>query len=328
MVAAPGNSPLDFGVHDPSRASPHTVKHTSRIVTVLQALGSLVGIPVGLVSAYSIYHGNFTAEAQCQTLRANIVAMLDKNADPTTLRMLVGRDVVTFESQCAAVDPDAVKAFKSLLTAKSAPASAAPKQAAKEPPQKSEPAAKPAEPVKQVAAPPAPPVKPAQVKAAPVKTVPPVETAKPSAAAVRSKPAAEAVKPAPSVEAKAGEPDAAASDANWIASVRQALTHAPARQEPASASAAVAVPAPPPATLAAPPVSQPRVVPEAPPRPATVPALPEPVSVAAPPAPPPSDDHPVPPGSIPEAQPMQQAAAPAERSWMSKVPILNRVVGN
>lgn len=313
MVAAPGNSPLDFGVHDPSRARTYTVKHTSRIVTILQALGSLIGIPVGLVSAYSIYHGNFTAEAQCQTLRANIIAMLDKNADPTTLRMLVGRDVVTFESQCAAVDPDAVKAFKSLLTAKSAPVPEAPKQAAKEPPQK--PVAKVAEPVKQAAAPSAPVAPP--VKPAPVKTAPPVETAKPtpSVAATKIKPAAEVAKPAPAVEANA---DAANADANWIASVRQALVHAPARQEPAAG----------PAPLAAPAVSPPRVMHEAPPSAAVAPALPEPVAVAAPPAPPPASDHPVPPGSIPEPQPMEQGAAPAERSWMSKVPILNRVVGN
>src|SRR5581483_4931972 len=143
---------------------------------------------------YSIYHGNFTAEAQCQTLRANIIAMLDKNADPTTLRMLVGRDVVNFESQCAAVDADAVKAFKALLTAKSAPAPVAPMQAAKEPPQKSESVQKPAEPVKQVAAPPAPPVKPAQIKGAPVKTSPPVEAAKaaPAPAPAKSKPPVDA----------------------------------------------------------------------------------------------------------------------------------------
>ena len=60
---------------------------------MLQVVGSLLAIPVGLASAYSIYRANFSADTTCQTLRANIVSMLDKSVDAGTRRMLVRRDV-------------------------------------------------------------------------------------------------------------------------------------------------------------------------------------------------------------------------------------------
>jgi len=320
MLVARRDPPLHSGEYDGSRAHGHG--HSSRFMTALQVVGSLLAIPVGLASAYSIYHTNFTAEARCESLRGNIVSMLDKSADASTLRMLVRRDVAAFESTCGAVDPDAVAAFKKLLTAKAAaPAPVAapvhqppavveqPQQAAHEPVQQ------PVETVKQVAPP----------KAAPA-------------------PVAAEAKP---VEAKPIHRDAATSDAHWIDSVREALTHAPAAHEdaveapaPAPAPPAVAQPAvqPPPAVQLTPPppppAPPPRVVHEAPPAPPVslaapaAPALPEPVPVAAAPAPAPAADHPVPPGSIPDAQPAEKPAETSGHSWMSQVPILNRVVGN
>ena len=64
--------------------------------------------------------------------------MLDKSTDASTLRMLVRRDVVTFETSCGAVDPDAVKAFKALLQRprprpSTPPAAEPPKQVVQEP---------------------------------------------------------------------------------------------------------------------------------------------------------------------------------------------------
>ena len=94
----------------------------ARTVSMLQVVGSLLAIPVGLASAYSIYRANFSPDTACQTLRAGIVSMLDKNVDAATRRVLVRRDVEAFEKTCGAVDPDATAAFKSLLVA--APASA------------------------------------------------------------------------------------------------------------------------------------------------------------------------------------------------------------
>src|SRR6185503_18307322 len=119
---------------------------------------------------YSVYHSSFTVEARCETLRANIVGLLDKSADATTLRMLVKRDVTTFEDTCGAVDPDAVKAFKHLLAARTAPApqvapvAPATAEAVQKPIQKL--VQKPVEAVKQ-AAPPNP--APAIVEAKPVR---------------------------------------------------------------------------------------------------------------------------------------------------------------
>ncbi len=106
----------------------------ARTVSMLQVVGSLLAIPVGLASAYSIYRVNFSPDTACQTLRAGIVSMLDKNVDAATRRILVRRDVEAFEKTCGAVDPDATAAFKSLLVAAPASASAvAPAQPAAAP---------------------------------------------------------------------------------------------------------------------------------------------------------------------------------------------------
>ena len=84
----------------------------TRFMTVVQVAGSLLAIPLGLASGYSIYHSSFSAEARCQGLRANIISMLDKSADASTLRMLMRRDVADFETACGTVDPDAVEGFQ------------------------------------------------------------------------------------------------------------------------------------------------------------------------------------------------------------------------
>ena len=93
---------------------------------MLQVVGSLLAIPVGLGSAYSIYRANFSVETTCQSLRTNIVSMIDKSVDASTRRMLVRRDVEAFEQTCGAVDPDATAAFKALLAADKAPVPTAP----------------------------------------------------------------------------------------------------------------------------------------------------------------------------------------------------------
>jgi hypothetical protein len=118
MLVARRDPPFHSGVHDAAPgigATPAPVH--ARFMTGLQLIGSVLAIPVGLASGYSIYHANFSTEAHCQGLRANIVSMLDKSADAYTLRMLVRRDVAAFEASCGNVDPDAVAAFKTLLIA-------------------------------------------------------------------------------------------------------------------------------------------------------------------------------------------------------------------
>jgi hypothetical protein len=317
MLVARRDPPLHAeAAHDP-RIYGHPVRHTSRLMSAVQVISTLVAIPVGLASVYSIYHSNFTVEARCETLRGSIISMLDKSTDASTLRMLVRRDVVTFETSCGAIDPDAVKAFKALLAAKVEP-KAAPKAA--EPPKQvvHEPAPKPVE----LARPAAPP------KLAPLA---PVVEAKPA----EIKPTE--IKPA---EPKPVRRDAETSDANWINSVRDALTHSPAHDDAVDASAPAeiatpAVSAPPPRVLGQLPVmSQPPAAsPGLAAPPAIAPALPEPVPVAAAPAPAPAADHPVPPAAIPDAQPGAQPLAKSaepksSHSWLAKIPLVNRVVGD
>src|SRR6202142_649688 len=114
--------PFHPGAHDASsshgadvagRAAPRL----ARTVSMLQVVGSLLAIPVGLASGYSIYRANFSVDTTCQGLRANIVSMIDKSVDAGTRRMLVRRDIETFEQSCGAIDPDATAAFKALLAA-------------------------------------------------------------------------------------------------------------------------------------------------------------------------------------------------------------------
>jgi hypothetical protein len=122
MLVATRDPLLQSGAPDASRATRAAAPRFAGLMTGLQIAGSLLALPVGLVSGYSVYHANFSAEARCQNLRANIISTLDKSADASTLRMLVRRDVTAFEVSCATVDPDAVAAFRSLFAARPQPA--------------------------------------------------------------------------------------------------------------------------------------------------------------------------------------------------------------
>ena len=116
----PGAIRFHPGAHDaayrPDRGA-HAVRapRLARTVTMLQVLGSLLAIPLGLASAYSIYRANFSPETTCQSLRANIVSMLDKSVDAAHPAHAGAPRRVTFEQNCGAVDPDATAAFKALL---------------------------------------------------------------------------------------------------------------------------------------------------------------------------------------------------------------------
>ena len=192
--------PFHAGAEDASVSGGRARSRVARAMSALQIAGTLLAIPVGLGSAYSMYRANFSVETTCQSLRANIVAMLDKSVDASTRHMLVRRDIEAFQATCGAVDPDATAAFKVLLADenKSAPVAAS------------------------VVAPVATTVPPrAEAKPEAV-----VRKAEPRPAVVAKQPAAA---PAPVVsEAKPAQRDAATSDAMWLAAVRQALvTHGP-----------------------------------------------------------------------------------------------------
>ena len=271
-------------------------------MTALQLAGSLLAIPVGLASAYSIYRANFSVETTCQSLRANIVSMIDKSVDASTRHMLVRHDVEKFEQTCGAIDPDATAAFKTLLAADKAPV-AAPivrhvEAAPKEPVHKAEP--HPQVVAKQPAAPPA--------AATTVARREPAEFDTQWLDAVRGallahhaeQPAADGVK---TLAAPAVIP------AQW----------------PAQRNAAV--PAPAPAQISAPATPAAPVTP-----PVVAPALPPATSVAAPPVPQTDPDHPVPPGAIPNADDVAAAKPEPHHSrigqWIAKVPLMGKVIDN
>src|SRR3974390_1453572 len=119
MLEARREPKFDGSLRDlPDSPPAYAAWHGSRLsswVNVFQLVGALLAVPVALGSAYSLYRANFSPEPTCQSLRAGIISMLDKNVDASTRRALVRRDVEAFEQTCGAVDPDATKVFKALL---------------------------------------------------------------------------------------------------------------------------------------------------------------------------------------------------------------------
>ena len=272
-----------------------------RFVTVIQMIASLLAVPVGIGSAYTFYRANFSPETTCQSLRNGIIAMLDKGVDASTRRILVRRDVESFEKTCAAVDPEATAAFKALLAAEKSPSVAA-----------------------------APATKAQPNDAAPKEQVHKAEPrpqATPKQAATNAQaPVAQNVRREPAV-----------SDTQWLDAVRQALvTHQPdARPVESSKSRPMPPPTAPPAAAAA---SAPPAT--ATPAPAVAPTLPPPVAIAPVPAQrnaaqPKDPDHPVPPESIPSSETVATTETKPDESgrsrigkWISAIPLLGPVVDN
>ena len=297
MLAARRDPPLHSGAHEAPHLSgthaPHATPGLARLMTVLQVVGSLLAIPVGLASGYSIYHANFSPEANCQSLRAGIISMLDKNADATTLRLLVRRDVQAFEGSCGSVDPDAVAAFKTLLARGKTAAPAA-----------------------------SPPV--VATKEATRVTVRQPENVL-TRAALKT--------PSALTENKPVRRDGTSSDADWVTAVRQALVHSPAPLAEASEAplAVATTPRLPPQTrkqheLPAPAISlAPGAAAPAIPPTATVAARPAPLADDAHPVPP----APIP-DAAPLRKAAE--AAPATRhsgfsGLIAQIPLLGRMVG-
>ncbi len=348
------------GTHDVPSA-PSTVGRLARTMSLLQVLGTVLAIPVGLGSAYTMYKSNFTSEASCQALRANIIQILDKSVDASARHMLVRRDVEAFEKTCGGVDPDAAAAFKGLLATDKTAVAAVPRRVEVQP--------KAAE------------AKPVDVKAAEAKAVEtkPVERKIEPKVEAKAEPKAEAIKPAAKPAAVAAVAVAAApvvaprevlkSDTEWLDAVRGALKAPPADAadvaeskfekavaEPKQAEAkAVEVKATEEKraetknAIAAPLVRQ--AVREAPPMSIENVRTPPLATVSAPMLPPPSaissvpeprvearaepqlervraDDHPVPPGAIPDAP--ADVTPPAERSrigqLISEIPFAKRLL--
>lgn len=320
MLVARRDPPFPPGARDASAAHPvHAATRSARVLNVLQLVGSLLAIPVGLASAYSIYHTNFTTEARCESLRSNIVSMLDKNGDPAALRMLVRRDVASFESSCGSVDPDAVAAFRKLLADGQI---AAPRA---KPDIQSQPTP---EPARQQAAQPLPAKKPAAAEAKPAQP----ESTKSVRRETEAKPVRREVETKPVIPEAVREQ---ASDAEWLEAVRGALVHAPTAPaaEKQSAPRQAASPPQPLGELRRPAAAAPQAAAVAPAA-LSAPALAPATSVAAAPPPATESDHPVPPGSIPDTMQQVTASLPDEKpqrsrikALLSDIPLLGRMVG-
>ncbi len=323
MLVARRDPPFDVDGYNVAPGDPGAYRapkapKLARFITVVQMVGSLLAVPVGIASAYSFYRANFSAETTCQSLRSGIVALLDKSVDATTRRILVRRDVEAFEKTCASVDPDATAAFKTLLAVEKAATPAA-----------------------------AVPVVP-KIQHSETAPKEPVRKAEPRQQAVAKQPAASA---AP-VAAEPANRDPAVSDTQWLDAVRQALvTHKP---EPPAVEAVKLQPQPAPAPVVRPVVREnvstapatTTVAPAAsnapasapinlePPAPTAAPALPPAIAVAPTPAQHVESDHPVPPQAIPDSVPPSDAdaAKPDEpgRSrigkWISSIPLLGPAV--
>lgn len=330
MLVARRDPPFESAAKD--HVAIHAPPRSSRVLHGFQLIGSFLAIPIGLASAYSIYHTNFTTEARCETLRSNIVSMLDKNADPAALRMLVRRDVVTFESNCGSVDPDAVAAFRKLLAGSQVAAPQAKPEAKPEAKSAAKPQAAAPEPVRQQAQQPLPVKKPAAAEAKPAQP----ETTK----SVRRESDVKPVRRDVEARPVAREPvqEKVDGDAAWLEAVRGALVHAPEGTAAKADNPRQPAPAPKPlGELRAPaaPVAAPSVAPSAgaPLVPSAAPALAPAASVAATPPAATEIDHPVPPASIPDGAPPVTASVPADKPERSRIkaliadiPLLGRMV--
>jgi hypothetical protein len=293
------------GAHGHGLRPDGVAPRVARLVSVLQVTGTLLGIPVGLASVYSIYHTNFSVDTACHSLRGNIISMIDKKIDATARRMLVRRDVESFEKSCGDLDPDAKAAFVTLLAAE--PRTVPVRAAA---PIKTE--------VPKIEA-----VRAATPKAEPPRAETPAKDAvhkiDPHPVAVRQT-AASNLPEKTAITA----PESASSDARWLDAVRDALVShktIPAKTvhmlEPPQAPAQTMAPPPAAATpvTAAPLVVAPLV---------TAPTLPPPATAV--PVRQLDTDHPVPPGSVPDTDANADPRGHTRATWISHIPFVGQVL--
>ena len=320
MLVATRDPMHAHGTHDGAQR-PHPSPRASRgtrFIAAMQITGSVLGIPVGLGTAYSLYRTNFSVDTTCQALRASIISMIDKQIDATTRRMLVRHDVETFEKTCGGVDPDAEAAFKTLLAAEppvrhvAAPVKAEAARRVVETPK----AEAKAEPVQKPDLRAAVPAEPAKERKEAVR-----EPVKETPKEIAKMPVTEPVKePAKEVAKAAVEAPVQQADARWLDAVRGALVAHEAKAATAEAAAEASVTRGAPAhplALSPPPVAAVPV--------ATAPALPPPTQVADPvrveaSARPADPDRPVPPGSIPDENRAKSTG------WVSHVPFVGQML--
>ncbi len=95
------------------------------LVKIMQLTGAALAIPAGAAGVYSAYRSYFSADVACQNLRGTIVATMEKNIAADAKRVLLRKDIATFEKDCAAIDPDAKAIFQAALQELERPSAAA-----------------------------------------------------------------------------------------------------------------------------------------------------------------------------------------------------------
>lgn len=88
---------------------------SQRLVTVLQCFGAALGIPAAVAGSYSAYHNYFSAEAACQRLSTNILAIMERRISAESKRTLLRKDIAEFDKSCGESDPDARSVFQATL---------------------------------------------------------------------------------------------------------------------------------------------------------------------------------------------------------------------
>src|SRR5262245_51706119 len=85
------------------------------LVRMLQIAGAALSIPAAAAGTFAAYQSYFSADVNCQKLRNNIVAILERNVATETKRSLLRKDVAEFDKLCAEADPDAKAIFHAVL---------------------------------------------------------------------------------------------------------------------------------------------------------------------------------------------------------------------
>ncbi len=96
------------------------------VVKLLQMTGAALAIPAAAAGTFAAYQSYFSAEATCQKLRNNVVAIMERNVAPETKRSLLKKDVTEFDKLCGEGDPDARAIFQAAMAEHPADAAHAP----------------------------------------------------------------------------------------------------------------------------------------------------------------------------------------------------------
>lgn len=86
-----------------------------RVATLLQVIGAALGIPAAAAGTYTAYQTYFSADATCQRLRTNILAVMERHIATDAKQALLRKDISQFDKDCGDSDPDARAIFQAVM---------------------------------------------------------------------------------------------------------------------------------------------------------------------------------------------------------------------